>query len=47
MYYVSFMHTWCELAEVLVAAGVIADGSVDHALRGKHLLYLTEVSSLV
>ena len=25
-----------KLAEVLVAAGVIAAGSVDHALRGKH-----------
>ena len=29
-------HKKSELAEVLVAAGVIADGSVDHALRGKH-----------
>ena len=29
-------HKGSELAEVLVAAGVIADGSVDHALRGKH-----------
>ena len=30
------MHKGSELAELLVAAGVIADGTVDHALRGKH-----------
>ena len=29
-------HKGCELAEVLVSAGVIAEGSVDQALKGKH-----------
>ena len=29
-------HKWSGIAEVLVAAGVIAEGSVDQALRGKH-----------
>ena len=29
-------HKGCGIAEVLVAAGVIAEGSVDQALRGKH-----------
>ena len=29
-------HKGCELSEVLVAAGIIAEGSVDQALRGKH-----------
>ncbi|XP_028404399.1 uncharacterized protein LOC114527028 [Dendronephthya gigantea] len=29
-------HKGCELAEVLVAAGIIVEGSVDQALRGKH-----------
>ena len=29
-------HQWSELADDLVAAGVIAEGSVDQALKGKH-----------
>ena len=45
-----------ELGDVLVAAGVIAEGSVDHALKGKHykrglrclrLMYEALVSELV